>query len=171
MIYLLRRHDIISVPSYAAVIYHRTKVRYHIGDISPVPTGTDIIEKPLFCQIDKRVVFVAEKKGFEPLIPLWGIHDFQSCALDQATRLLHALFGLLSFQIVSLHIIIKIYHKVKSHFERNAFFERICFSPADRQADFARFGRGSGPAAPWRPAFGAAGTARCSPPRRAAPPA
>ena len=26
---------------------------------------------------------MAEKKGFEPLIPLWGIHDFQSCALDQ----------------------------------------------------------------------------------------
>ena len=33
----------------------------------------------------KRVFgqIVAEKKGFEPLIPLWGIHDFQSCALDQ----------------------------------------------------------------------------------------
>ena len=115
--------------------------------------------------------FVAEKEGFEPSIPLWGIHDFQSCALDQATRLLHVLFGLLSFQIVSLHIIIKICHKVKSHFERNAFLCGICFSSADRRADFARFGRGSGPAAPWRPAFGAAGTARCSPPRRAAPPA
>ena len=41
--------------------------------------------------------FVAEKEGFEPSIPLWGIHDFQSCALDQATRLLHVLFGLLTF--------------------------------------------------------------------------
>lgn len=92
--------------------------------------------------------FVAEKEGFEPSIPLWGIHDFQSCALDQATRLLHVLFGLLSFQIVSLHIIIKICHKVKSHFERNTFFVRICLIPADRRADFARFGRGSGPAAP-----------------------
>ena len=75
---------------------------------------------------------MAEKEGFEPSIPLWGIHDFQSCALDQATRLLHVLFGLLSFQIVSLHIIIKIRHKVKYHFERNAFFARICLSPADR---------------------------------------
>ena len=44
MIYLLRKHDIISVPPYAAGIYHRTKVRYHIEDISPVPTGTGIIE-------------------------------------------------------------------------------------------------------------------------------
>ncbi len=26
---------------------------------------------------------MAEKEGFEPSIPLWGIHDFQSCALDQ----------------------------------------------------------------------------------------
>ena len=64
---------------------------------------------------------MAEKEGFEPSIPLWGIHDFQSCALDQATRLLHALFGLLSFQIVSLHIIIKISRKVKYQFERFAF--------------------------------------------------
>ena len=32
---------------------------------------------------------MAEKEGFEPSIPLWGIHDFQSCALDRATRLLH----------------------------------------------------------------------------------
>ena len=30
---------------------------------------------------------LAEKEGFEPSIPLWGIHDFQSCALDRATRL------------------------------------------------------------------------------------
>ena len=26
---------------------------------------------------------VAEKKGSKPLISLWGIHDFRSCALDQ----------------------------------------------------------------------------------------
>ena len=45
MIYLLRKHGIISVPSYANGIYHRTIVRYHIEDISPVPAGTDIIEK------------------------------------------------------------------------------------------------------------------------------
>lgn len=50
-------YDIISVPSYAAGMYHRTKVRYHIGDISPVPAGTDIIEKSLFCQADKRGIF------------------------------------------------------------------------------------------------------------------
>ena len=29
------------------------------------------------------VTNVAEKEGFEPSIPFWGIHDFQSCALDQ----------------------------------------------------------------------------------------
>ena len=33
---------------------------------------------------------MAEKEGFEPSIPFWGIHDFQSCALDQTTRLLHS---------------------------------------------------------------------------------
>ena len=31
--------------------------------------------------------FMAERKGFEPLIPFWGIHDFQSCALDQLGHL------------------------------------------------------------------------------------
>ena len=30
-----------------------------------------------------RVIFMAEKEGFEPSIPFWGIHDFQSCALGQ----------------------------------------------------------------------------------------
>ena len=54
MICLLRKHDIISVPSYAAVIYHRAKVRYHIGDISPVPTGTDSNENPLLSDGQKR---------------------------------------------------------------------------------------------------------------------
>ena len=54
MIYLLCKYDIISVPSYAEGIYHRTTVRYHIEDISPVPQGTDIIVKNLFCQVDKR---------------------------------------------------------------------------------------------------------------------
>ena len=31
----------------------------------------------------KDGLFMAEKEGFEPSIPFWGIHDFQSCALGQ----------------------------------------------------------------------------------------
>lgn len=57
MIYLLRKYDIISIPSYASVIYHRAKARCHIEDIPSVPRGTDIIEKALFCQVDKRGLF------------------------------------------------------------------------------------------------------------------
>ena len=30
-----------------------------------------------------KAAFLAEKEGFEPSIPFWGIHDFQSCALGQ----------------------------------------------------------------------------------------
>ncbi len=26
---------------------------------------------------------MAEKEGFEPSKPFWGLHDFQSCALGQ----------------------------------------------------------------------------------------
>ena len=37
---------------------------------------------------------MAEKEGFEPSIPFWGIHDFQSCALGQlrdfSMRIAHA---------------------------------------------------------------------------------
>ena len=28
-------------------------------------------------------IFMAEKEGFEPSKPFWGLHDFQSCALGQ----------------------------------------------------------------------------------------
>ena len=31
----------------------------------------------------ETATFLAEKEGFEPSIPFWGIHDFQSCALGQ----------------------------------------------------------------------------------------
>ena len=34
------------------------------------------------------IAYMAEKEGFEPSKPFWGLHDFQSCALDQARRLL-----------------------------------------------------------------------------------
>ncbi|MCH5191581.1 MAG: hypothetical protein J1F23_05390, partial [Oscillospiraceae bacterium] len=36
------------------------------NDISPVTTGTDIIEKTLFCLPDKRVFFLEATPGFEP---------------------------------------------------------------------------------------------------------
>ena len=60
MIYLLCKYDIISVPSYAEGIYHRTTVRYHIEDISPVPQGTDIIEKD---DCFGNRLFLARRKG------------------------------------------------------------------------------------------------------------
>ena len=31
----------------------------------------------------RAALLLAEKEGFEPSIPFWGIHDFQSCALGQ----------------------------------------------------------------------------------------
>ena len=38
------------------------------------------------------VAFLAEKERFELSKPFWGLHDFQSCALDQARRLLRVLY-------------------------------------------------------------------------------
>ena len=43
----------ISAPSYAKRISSH-EVRYHTEDISPVPSGRDIIAKRLFCLADKR---------------------------------------------------------------------------------------------------------------------
>ena len=47
------------------------------------------------------VIFMAEKEGFEPSIPFWGIHDFQSCALGQLRD-----FSILICFAVSLDILL-----------------------------------------------------------------
>ncbi len=47
---------------------------------------------------------MAEKEGFEPSIPFWGIHDFQSCALDQL-RDISVLLKKIIYSLVSLNII------------------------------------------------------------------
>ena len=44
---------------------------------------------------------MAEKEGFEPSIPFWGIHDFQSCALGQLRD-----FSIVSAFAVSLSILL-----------------------------------------------------------------
>ena len=49
---------------------------------------------PINCNLSVQIMGVtslllAEKERFELSKPFWGLHDFQSCALDQARRLLH----------------------------------------------------------------------------------
>ena len=62
MIYLLRKHDIISVPSYAAGVHHRPTV-----DITQVVRITfrkeRITQKSPFCLVDKRDFFVGGDYG------------------------------------------------------------------------------------------------------------
>ncbi len=49
---------------------------------------------------------MAEKEGFEPSNGFLPLHDFQWCALDRATRLLHVIsFEQNSYFVVSLAII------------------------------------------------------------------
>ena len=60
--------------------------------------------------------FLAEKKGFEPLIPLWGIHDFQSCALDQLRDFSTFAQDESRYSLVSLAIIMQERLKVKEYF-------------------------------------------------------
>ena len=59
---------------------------------------------------------MAEMERFELSIPFWGIHDFQSCALDQLRDI--STFAQVSlYQLVSLHIIFQESEKVKEYFD------------------------------------------------------
>ena len=60
---------------------------------------------------------MAEKEGFEPSIPFWGIHDFQSCALGQLRD-----FSMRCRLTADSHIIHEVGRNVKHYFP---FFE--CF--------------------------------------------
>ena len=64
MIYLLRKHDIISVPSYAVGIYHPPKV----GIISKIyhPFREERISLKTPSLYHNEGVFMAEDEGFEP---------------------------------------------------------------------------------------------------------
>ena len=54
---------------------------------------------------------MAEKEGFEPSIPFWGIHDFQSCALGQLRD-----FSMRCRLTADLHIIHEARQNVKNYF-------------------------------------------------------
>ena len=63
-------------------------------------------------------IFMAEKEGFEPSIPFWGIHDFQSCALGQ----LRDFSKFPAALAASLSIILYLPAFVKSYFYSIDFF-------------------------------------------------
>ena len=52
----------------------------HLHLIVQIPPLPGQKESPI---LTDEAFFLAEKEGFEPSIPFWGIHDFQSCALGQ----------------------------------------------------------------------------------------
>ena len=58
---------------------------------------------------------MAEMERFELSKPFWGLHDFQSCALDQL-RDISVLSEKMTYQIISLAIIIHKPPKVKDKF-------------------------------------------------------
>ena len=86
MIYLLRKYDIISVPSYAKRI-SSTAGGYHIEDISPVPSGTDIIEKTDFVLRQSRFFHGA---GYGNRTRLLGLGS--RCTTDVLTPRVNGLY-------------------------------------------------------------------------------
>ena len=55
--------------------------------------------------------FLAEKEGFEPSIPFWGIHDFQSCALGQLRDFSKSLFSVSQDILQYLRPFVKTYFR------------------------------------------------------------
>ena len=66
---------------------------------------------------------MAEKEGFEPSIPFWGIHDFQSCALGQLRD-----FSISVSALGDLGIIQQMFRFVNSYF----YFFKVIFAKLDR---------------------------------------
>ena len=85
MIYLLRKHDIISVPSYAKGIYHPPKAVITSKIYHPFREERISLKTPSLYH--NEGVFMAERGGFEPPNGYQPLHDFQSCALDQLSHL------------------------------------------------------------------------------------
>ena len=54
------RYDIISVPFIRRRRISSREVRYHTEGISPVPAGTDIIEKSVLCLLTKDAFFMCK---------------------------------------------------------------------------------------------------------------
>ena len=65
-------------------------MRYHTEGISPVPAGTDIIVKNLFCLVDKRGFLHGGEGGIRTLELLLTVTRFPIVRARPATRLLRA---------------------------------------------------------------------------------
>ena len=114
---------------------HSKRDNYFVGIKKPLKINGCLKKKQERRFYQKRRSFVAEKEGFEPSIPFWGIHDFQSCALGRTTRLLHSARLIVCCSVVSLNIIICIDDKVKPYFH---FFHRRRQSNAARRSAWIR---------------------------------
>ncbi len=64
----------------------KVRLRRAVGGNSPPDCCIWIFKSLLLIKITSpkgEAIFMAEKEGFEPSKPFWGLHDFQSCALGQ----------------------------------------------------------------------------------------
>ena len=55
---------------------------------------------------------MAAEERFELSKPFWGLHDFQSCALDQARRLLRAPYGRVNLLFIAKCLLILLAFKI-----------------------------------------------------------
>ena len=79
--------------------------------------------------------FLAEKEGFEPSIPFWGIHDFQSCALGQLRDFSICVTRFVPAVVASFDMIQRLYQKVKNYFpEFEMFFAASNSRVTDRES-------------------------------------
>ena len=80
--------------------------------------------------------FLAEKEGFEPSIPFWGIHDFQSCALGQLRD-----FSMRCRLTADSDIIHEVLRKVKHYFPFSDIFLFQYLACSQKVTDVLQLGR------------------------------
>ena len=110
MIYLLRKHDIISVPSYAAGIYHRTKCDIIPKIYHPFRQERISLKNDKF--LSKLVVFHGGAGGIRTLGTLLTYTRFPVVPVMTSSILLHNKFNIY-FAVNSLVIIVDSFSIVK----------------------------------------------------------
>ena len=86
----------------------------HLHLIVQIPPLPGQKEDPV---LTDGVFFLAEKEGFEPSIPFWGIHDFQSCALGQLRD-----FSIYACSLLTVSKTALIYYYI--FLEKSSFFSK-----------------------------------------------
>ena len=125
MIYLLRKYDIISVPSYAEGIYHRSYSDIISKIYHPFRQERISLKKRTFVGRQKFSFSWRRWRDSNSRRRFSVLHDFQSCALDQLRDIsvFHYSVAFCDLSIISkIHSIVKCFLKNIRYFNTDEAF-------------------------------------------------